>query len=135
MSDSEESSVKFLVLKDDKKKKELTATQIASVAIVGALLIYAIGDSNLAKKREQTTPQTRQSVATDAACPHPVSKTSSPAQIRFLQRQLRNQGADITVDGSLGPETLAALRQFQTTHRIPVKDFAHTREWRTLGLC
>jgi hypothetical protein len=53
--------------------------------------------------------------------PQREAKGVSPAQIRQAQERLKEKGFDPgSVDGSLGPRTKAALRQYQTTHGLPV---------------
>lgn len=47
----------------------------------------------------------------------PVAQGQSGKQVSDLQKRLNALGAKLAVDGKFGPKTLAAIRQFQKTHK------------------
>jgi hypothetical protein len=52
---------------------------------------------------------------------HPVSQGSSNgAQVKHLQERLNALGYHVKADGKFGPKTLAAVRKFQTDHKLKV---------------
>jgi hypothetical protein len=58
---------------------------------------------------------TNRSAASDV-----LTKGAKGEAVAELQRALVAAGFSVVVDGDFGPRTLAALRQFQSTHQVPV---------------
>ena len=54
--------------------------------------------------------------------PPPIPPNLTPAQQRIaqLQTELNSAGAQLTVDGKMGPQTRDALRAFQQQHHLKV---------------
>lgn len=77
-----------------------------TLAILSAAMI--VGAAPIAMVHAQM-PSTR---AAPAALPQ--------STVLSLQEALNKQGAAVKVDGVLGDETRAAIRQFQTQHHLPV---------------
>jgi peptidoglycan hydrolase-like protein with peptidoglycan-binding domain len=86
----------------------LTSTRIRrlSVATVSAMLLLGVTLINVVHAQMPSAP------ATSAVLPRPT--------VLSLQEALNRQGAVIKVDGVLGNETRAAIRQFQSQHHLPV---------------
>ena len=49
-----------------------------------------------------------------------LTRRSNPTEVKALQRQLVAAGADIAVDGDLGPRTKEAIREYQQAHGLTV---------------
>ena len=57
---------------------------------------------------------------------------SSGSAVVALQQQLNTNGARLTVDGSFGPLTNAALRSYQSRHKLSVDGIAGPQTWQSL---
>lgn len=63
-----------------------------------------------------------------APAPQPAAPPVAPAPkpmthhqfIESVQTALNSNGAQVTVDGRMGPKTVAALRTFQNQHKLKV---------------
>ncbi|HTS93563.1 MAG TPA: peptidoglycan-binding domain-containing protein [Stellaceae bacterium] len=51
---------------------------------------------------------------------HHKKPASSSAQVKAAQAALNKQGANLSVDGHMGPKTRDALKSFQTAHGLTV---------------
>lgn len=58
---------------------------------------------------------------------------SSDSTVVALQQQLNANGAHLTVDGSFGPLTAAAIRSYQRSHRLSVDGIAGPQTWQSLA--
>ena len=79
----------------------------AGAAIVAVTTVLAGGSSF--STRAQTAPPTPG-----------ASAGLSSATLKALQEALNKQGSAVKVDGVLGNETRAAIRQYQSQHHLPV---------------
>ncbi|GAA4908409.1 N-acetylmuramoyl-L-alanine amidase [Streptomyces coeruleoprunus] len=85
-------------------------------------------------------PQLRRDVAAriggDPTAPvWPVVRSSETGErVRTLQYLLTGRGATLTVDGSFGPATEAAVRDFQTLNRAYVDGIAGNQTWHHLAM-
>jgi GH25 family lysozyme M1 (1,4-beta-N-acetylmuramidase) len=61
-----------------------------------------------------------------------VEGDTGPA-VQTLQTRLNVWGAHLTVDGNFGPETLAAVKAFQTEHRLTVDGIVGPQTWAALN--
>jgi len=55
-----------------------------------------------------------------SACPADMSEGEDDGCVTELQELLNNHGAGLTVDGDFGPDTLAAVENYQGTHNLSV---------------
>lgn len=62
-----------------------------------------------------------------------LSYGASGSAVRVLQTKLRAKGYKISVDGSFGPKTRAAVRSFQAKARVGVSGVVGAGTWRALG--
>lgn len=66
-------------------------------------------------------PSTAASGTTAPAPHHAVGQRASRSErIQRLQNALNQHGASVTVDGKMGPQTRAALEDFQKSHNLKV---------------
>ena len=56
----------------------------------------------------------------------------SPSAVRAVQGQLRTQGWRLAIDGSFGPKTEAAVRDFQAARHLAVDGVVGDITWKTL---
>ncbi|GLV60308.1 hypothetical protein KDH_71280 [Dictyobacter sp. S3.2.2.5] len=61
-----------------------------------------------------------------------TSSGSSGPAVTALQRQLNAHGASLTVDGSFGPATVTAVKNYQSGHGIGVDGVAGLQTWSSL---
>lgn len=61
-----------------------------------------------------------------------TSQGSSGPAVVALQRQLNAHGASLTVDGSFGPATASAVRNFQSSQGLSVDGIAGPQTWQAL---
>jgi peptidoglycan DL-endopeptidase CwlO len=58
--------------------------------------------------------------APGTTAPAPRQRASRSERIQRLQNALNQHGASVTVDGKMGPQTRAALEDFQKSHNLKV---------------
>ena len=63
----------------------------------------------------------------------PITSSSSTSDIRQLQQLLTDRGFPVAVDGILGPQTLAAVREFQTASGLAADGIAGPNTWAALN--
>jgi len=61
---------------------------------------------------------TGQATAPAGSSLHHKKPASSATQVKAAQTALNKQGANLTVDGHMGPKTRDALKSFQTAHGL-----------------
>lgn len=61
-----------------------------------------------------------------------TSLGSSGSAVRAVQRQLNVHGAALTVDGSFGPATQSAVKNYQSSHHLSVDGAAGLETWSSL---
>ncbi len=64
----------------------------------------------------------------------PISYAASSSTVRALQQQLNDRGYSVRVDGIFGPETAAAVRQFQADNSLVVDGVPGPATRSALGL-
>ena len=64
--------------------------------------------------------------------PMPLKQGSSGPAVRELQGNLRSAGAQLKADGIFGPQTEAAVRQFQQRHGLVADGVVGVRSWSAL---
>jgi peptidoglycan hydrolase-like protein with peptidoglycan-binding domain len=70
----------------------------------------------------------------DQIQPWPLVKQGSQGHpVPALQFLLRDQGHQVTVDGIFGPETEAAVRQFQIAEQLRADGIVGPQTWRALA--
>jgi peptidoglycan hydrolase-like protein with peptidoglycan-binding domain len=57
---------------------------------------------------------------TSSSCPADMSEGEIDGCVTELQELLNNHGAGLSVDGDFGPDTLAAVENYQSTHNLSV---------------
>ena len=105
------------------------ALAIGCVALAG--LAGCSSDQNAAPPPPAPAP-----VAAPAPPPPPaIPPGLTPAQQRVaqLQTQLNGAGAQLTVDGKMGPATRTALRDFQKQHNLKVTGRPDAATMKALG--
>jgi peptidoglycan hydrolase-like protein with peptidoglycan-binding domain len=65
--------------------------------------------------------------------PHRRHRHLRQQKVAQLQTQLNAAGAQLTVDGKMGPATRAALRDFQKAHHLKVTGRPDAATMRALG--
>jgi peptidoglycan hydrolase-like protein with peptidoglycan-binding domain len=74
--------------------------------------------------------------ATTPAPPPPPAKPASSRQHRVanVQTALNNNGAQLNVDGHMGPKTVAALKAFQQQHNLKATGKMDSATAKALGI-
>ena len=63
----------------------------------------------------------------------PIEQQGSTGEnVRSIQYLLNDHGATLTVDGDFGPKTAAAVRAFQTSHKLTVDGIVGNQTWTAL---
>jgi len=73
----------------------------------------------------------RYSSQTSASTPI-LRQGASGASVRTLQQLLRSKGINVAVDGSFGPKTAAALKQFQASQGLAADGVCGPKTWAAL---
>ena len=76
-----------------------------------------------------TVPQV---TTTTGARPNLSEGTPDTGNTTVLQSRLAALGYTVTVDGSFGPGTTAAVKQFQTDHKLPATGTVDAATWNAL---
>ncbi|MDQ0191000.1 peptidoglycan-binding protein [Alicyclobacillus cycloheptanicus] len=71
-------------------------------------------------------------VSSEAAFPGTLANGSSGVAVRELQEALNQNGANLTVDGSYGPLTAAAVSAYQASHQLSVTGICTQDVWNSL---
>lgn len=81
-----------------------------------------------------TTVTTRPPSATTTTVARPTLSEGTPdtANTTVLQQRLALLGYTVTVDGSFGPGTTAAVKQFQTDKQLPATGTVDAATWAAL---
>lgn len=63
-----------------------------------------------------------------------ITKGATGTQVKIMQALLCIHGFTTAIDGSCGPSTVAALKQFQTKHKLAVDGSCGPATWAALGV-
>jgi len=80
-----------------------------------------------------------EAVTASAAVPRverfePLRLGSTGPRVRQVQEKLRATGSTVSMDGTFGPKTRAAVKQFQKAKRLLADGIVGPRTWAALGL-
>ena len=107
---------------------------MVSTVLVCALLMTTAASSHAFAATGHTT-MTR-SFRPNHACPMTVQEGSQGEAVVTLQGELNwIFGYDVPVTGYFGPETDAAVRDFQTRAGLPANGIVDPTTWHALGEC
>jgi peptidoglycan hydrolase-like protein with peptidoglycan-binding domain len=88
--------------------------------------------------QQQQPPQAQQQPSDGVSTPSTADATQAPAQdsqtVRQVQQQLKDQGHEIAVDGQMGPQTQAALKDFQQQQGMEANGELDARTLAALGV-
>ncbi len=98
----------------------LIATSGLALVIAGTALAQSTTPSP-----SGTTPAAPATSGTAQSTQQPSHhKATSQNRVKTIQTALNNNGEQVTVDGKLGPKTVAALKDFQQKHGLKVTGHA-----------
>jgi peptidoglycan hydrolase-like protein with peptidoglycan-binding domain len=101
----------------------LIATSGLALGVAGTALAQSTTPSgSSATPGSSSTVQTAPSTGSTAQPSQRPSrhKAASQDHVKTIQTALNNNGEQLTVDGKLGPKTVAALKDFQQKHGLKV---------------
>jgi peptidoglycan hydrolase-like protein with peptidoglycan-binding domain len=81
-----------------------------------------------------TTTVTTLPAVTTTTVARPTIQEGTPdtGNTTALQQKLASLGYNVTADGSFGPGTTAAVKQFQTDHKLPATGVVDQATWNAL---
>lgn len=105
----------------------------AAIAIVGCATVWSSAFAatqaiNLAESQTGSAEtETKSGPSTDTSLhSNAVEKASFRNTVQSMQRALNKDGADLNVDGVMGPETTTALLNYQSRHDLPITGWLDT---------
>ena len=90
-------------------------------AVIAALALSStavLANDKASDKSAQASPSTSSQSTQSGSSQSGSSQSASSSDIRQAQQALKDKGADLTVDGKMGPKTEAALKQFQQQNNL-----------------
>ena len=104
-------------------------------AIFCALPIVAFAANGNGNGNGMTNENGSETNGSPSAQMAPEHEASAAASIQKIQSALNEKdGAGLTVDGKLGPKTMAALKKFQESHGLPATGHPNPETDKALGL-
>ena len=114
-------------------------TRTLLLAVCGLVAVGLAGCSSSSDQSAAPPPATAAAAPAPAPAPapSPPPAPSMPNQqmqrVATLQTALNNNGAQLNVDGKMGPATRTALKQFQSSHHLKVTGRADPATVKALG--
>ncbi len=99
-----------------------------------AVLGIAVGVSACSSNPPPPPPPAPAPVAQPAPPPPPPPPMTKEDRIKALQTALNSNGAQLTVDGKMGPKTVSALKAFQKSHSLAPTGRPDPSTLKALGL-
>lgn len=97
------------------------------VVTAGAALVFGLAVTT-AVMAQTNSPQ-------KVTAPHTSMHKHHPSTlVKTIQEALNKQGAKLSVDGYMGKKTRAAIRTFQTAHKLKATGHADSHTRKALGL-